>query len=131
MEIRRYEEKDFSTLASWWIVRESVIPSQHLVAGDGYIARVADKDICALFIQYSANAPICFITSLISDPESDKEVRGESIHVLLSRAEHDAKERGVNVVVTSTRLKSIEQVLEQHSYNESERDMVSYWKELN
>ena len=131
MEIRRYTTKDFKQIASWWIIQDNVIPAEAMLSKDGFIISKEDKDICAVFLYFVDDNSVCFIGDAIADPESIVEDRREALDVLLKSIEQEAMDRGCNLISASSKISSVQNLLEQNKFRLTDSDMKQYWKGLN
>ena len=102
-----------------------------MLSKDGFIISKEDKDICAVFLYFVDDNSVCFIGDAIADPESIVEDRREALDVLLKSIEQEAMDRGCNLISASSKISSVQNLLEQNKFRLTDSNMKQYWKGLN
>lgn len=115
MQIKRFEESDYSLLCSWWFEHGwNPIPLD-LLPKVGYIV----DDICAGFL-YVNNSGLCHLEWIISDPRSDKTARDKALTVLIDTLCSTAKEFNLSAIFTTSSNKILIERLKTHGFNQTD-----------
>ncbi len=85
MQVRKYEEKDFDQIKSWLELRKMKVIHPRILPKTGFIV----DGVAAVFI-YRTDSDLCYLENLISNPESDNEVRDTAIKSLVDEAFKEA-----------------------------------------
>jgi len=76
--IRQFKKSDMKTIALWYRKRNEVVPDPRALSNTGFIA---DERVAAWV--YFTNSNIAMIEGVISDPESVKSLRRQSLNKLM------------------------------------------------
>ena len=130
--IRKYIPEDYKTIASWWIDRESTIPSRHLFSDIGFMATddQTQEPICAIFMYPTHGSSICVIGWPVTNPNTNKEQRSKALDSVLEATHSEAKKMGYSYIWTTSGVKPVEERLTKHGYLIGDVNINQYWKGL-
>lgn len=97
MNIKIFQEKDYPILHSWWTRHGWTPVAFEMLPKIGYIV----NDVCAGFL-YVSDSKLCHLEWLVSDPESEKTKRSDSLNILIDTLCLTAKEYGCKFVFTTS-----------------------------
>jgi hypothetical protein len=125
MKIELVDEKNYNMLVEWWKGHEwPIIPFDSLPK-TGIIV----NDIVAGFL-YSSDSNVCMLEWIISDPNSDKEKRKESLNILIDKICHIAKDMGFKYCFTFVKNKGLINTLKENSFNKTDEEMIHFVRSL-
>ncbi len=131
MQVHAYKnETDYGDIASWWIQRESIIPSKKLFSKHGLVVSKDGNKVCAIFLYPVNGAEICVLGWPVSNPSVERETRNEAMDLLFEQAHTQAKEMGYTMIWTTSGTKPIQDRLAKHGYTDGDTNINQYWKGL-
>jgi hypothetical protein len=131
MDIRLFDlEKDYKIAENWWKERNWTIPPKEILSDTGFIVFVDNKPIGAMWLYPINGSKTCSTGFPISDPNSDKEIRNQSIDLLLETIQMTAKKMGYKYIWTTTGINAVAKRLEKHNYQKGDENITQYWGRL-
>ncbi len=106
MKIELYKPELYPLLEVWWAAKKFGSVPAILLPKEGWVAYIDEKPIATAFL-YTTNTPIAWVEWLVSNPESTKAERDETIPALLSFIEKEAVARGAMALFTSTQPEGV------------------------
>ncbi len=112
MEARRFEQKDYDTVESWFSTR-GIFPAQyHALPEIGFIV----ENIACGFL-YKTDSSVALIENLIANPEESRENRDEALDIVVSSILDEAKKLGYRSITGITRLEPVLKRAFKHGFN--------------
>lgn len=124
-KIRPYKPEDYDLIKSWWNAHNwKEVPSSSLPSC-GYIV----NEVCVGFL-YLTNSDMALLEWVVSDPNSDVELRNQSLDLLLAVLTEEAKLNGVKFIFTATRHPKLQERYKKHEFLEADREMVHFIRKV-
>jgi len=99
------KEKDYNTIAKWWIEHDQVPCPKDLLPNLGFIV----DDLVVGFI-YQTDSEIVFFESIVSKKDSDKEDRKEALNAIIDMSCKVSKEMGYSRLIFHTAYPSLKEL---------------------
>lgn len=80
--VEKYEAKFYFIISSWFEKRKRPKVDQKELPSNGKIIFYQNNPVACGFI-FKTDTAICSIGNMISDPEADLKIRGESVNILI------------------------------------------------
>lgn len=120
------KEKDYKTIAKWWLEHDQIPCRIDLLPNIGYIV----DDMVVGFL-YLTDSKVCFFESIVSKKNSDKEQRREALDKLIDVIVNSAQEMGYENLIFHTlnpRLK--DEVSKKWNCIQAEGSTERFYKDL-
>ena len=103
------EEEDYDTLCEWWSFWRFPSPTRDMLPDNGlgglkvsYVDGDNKKTPCCVGFLYGTNSSMCWLEFIVSNPNvKDKEIRSNSIELLISQICSRAESNGYKSVFAS------------------------------
>jgi hypothetical protein len=120
LTIRRYDETDFDTLKVWWDHHkfEGMVPA--MLPRIGYVV----EGVCAGFL-YQTDSAFALFEWVISNTESDKEIRRAGLDLLITAAAQEAQNLGFKVLYSTIKHPALIARYKSHGYVETDTGMTA------
>lgn len=107
------KDKDYNTIARWWLDHEQIPCDINLLPNIGFIV----DDIVVGFL-YQTDSGVCFVESVVSDKKSKKEDRKKALDDMANALMNVAKEMNYKKIIFHTIYPSLkEQSLENWGFD--------------
>tara|TARA_R110000824_G_scaffold352122_1_gene539181 strand:- start:577 stop:993 length:417 start_codon:yes stop_codon:yes gene_type:complete len=101
---RSFNDEDYTTVFEWWNwwwgkekgIERSILPHNDYC----YIIEKNNTPVAAAFLYVDKNAPIGYLTFIVSNPEYKENDRRLIIEQLITNIEEEAKSQGIKFVFT-------------------------------
>ena len=101
---RSFNDEDYTTVFEWWNwwwgkekgIERSILPQNDYC----YIIEKNNTPVAAAFLYVDKNAPIGYLTFIVSNPEYKENDRRLIIEQLITNIEEEAKSQGIKFVFT-------------------------------
>ena len=101
---RSFNDEDYITIFKWWNwwwgdkkgIERSILPHNDYC----YIIEKNDIPVASAFLYVDKNAPIGYLTFIVSNPEYKEKDRRFIIEQLITNIEEEAKSQGIKFVFT-------------------------------
>lgn len=114
---------DYPVICDWWERHSwTAIPLNHL-PDTGLVVCAEGKPVCAAFLYFTGTA-FCVLEFIVSDPDSDKNIRSECLDYLLESAKTLAKRQGAETIFTTADHKGLIARLQDHKFQVTDRDVT-------
>lgn len=123
MKIELVDNENYKILEKWWLGHNWPPVPRSMLPKIGFIV----NDTVAGFI-YTTDSEICIIEWIISDPESHKIKRKESLDFLLKLLCDTAKDLGFKACFTYAKNGGLMQSLEKIGYEKTDEQMTHFIK---
>lgn len=109
--IRNTESSDYAMLCSWWKYFRFASPSLDILpnnGNDGVMVYCNGIEVCAGFLYATSSTSLFWCEWIVSNPEvKDRQVRKESLNLLIKSICDLAKQMGAKVIYTSLKNESL------------------------
>jgi len=123
------EHKDLPVITSWFKSRNFPAPLPGTLPEVGLVITNDGKDISSGFL-FSTDSHVGMIAHLVSDPESDKDLRKESVKYLINSLSDMARELGNTVVTCATNIDSLGKRFEEYGFEKTDTNVSHYRRVL-
>jgi hypothetical protein len=96
MKVRFFTSEDYPMICKWWVDHRHDAVALECLSKTGIIV----NDICAGFL-FKTDSAVALMEYIVSDPQSEKEFRRESLDHLIELLVSEAKKSGFSVIFTS------------------------------
>lgn len=125
MKIESVNKENYSMLVKWWEGHKwPIIPFESLPK-----IGIIVNDTVAGFL-YSTDSNVCMLEWIISDPNSDKQKRKESLVILIDRVCSMAKDMGFKFCFTYVKNKGLMNTLTENSFTKTDEEMIHFVRSL-
>ena len=125
MNIQLVNKENYNILVDWWKGHAWTPIPYDMLPKVGFIV----NDSVAGFL-YATDSSMCVIEWIVSDPKSDKNLRKESIKILLDHLCNEAKKLGFICCFTYTKNKGLIQKLQENNFIKTDEDMIHFIRSL-
>lgn len=125
MKVKAFEKTDYALISTWWLQHGWSPVSFEMLPKIGFIV----NDICAGFL-YINDSRLCHLEWVVSDPDSGKQERSESLAILLNVLENTAKEFGCSAVFTATKHENLIKRYKNNGYITTDVEMTHLIKRI-
>lgn len=125
MKVKAFEKTDYALISTWWLQHGWSPVSFEMLPKIGFIV----NDICAGFL-YINDSKLCHLEWIVSDPDSNKQERSESLSILLNVLENTAKELGCSAIFTTTKHENLIKRYENNGYVTTDVEMTHLIKRI-
>lgn len=116
-------------LDSWFEKRACSQPPWNLVPPTGVVVSDEDGPLAAGFLT-KTDSGFAIITNFISDPESDNQIRGEAVKLLIACLTAVATNERFKMVCVSTPISSVASKFERFDYKKIEENFINLGRVL-
>ncbi len=124
LSIRNLNENDYETFVDWWRFWRFPAPTREMLPANGlngFVVKHDDVDVCGGFL-YFTNSNMCWLEYIVSNYEvRDRQIRKESIELLINTLLDYAKTSGFSVVYTSLKNENLKNKFENCGFIEADR----------
>jgi hypothetical protein len=120
MEVRKFQYSDYPSLYSWWTAHKWQPVAIEALPKTGLVI----EGVCAGFI-YKTDSNMCLIEWIISNPETDKNVRNDALDLLINKLVDTAKEMGFTLAFTSVQHQGLLKRYENHKFIVTDQQMTN------
>lgn len=99
--VRRYEDKDFEQVFEWGKSYGNTY-KRELFPSVGFIVPGI-----AVYFLYQTDSKICFLESMVANPETSKEARDEALNSITSEILREARDRGFEVAYACSDIPAV------------------------
>jgi hypothetical protein len=107
MDIRRYENKDFETLESWFKHYDWSTCDKDMISVDSFFVSLAGVDIAYSGVYFVKDNPVAVLGFTISNPDIKPEVRDLALDDLFNYIMKYIEDKGTKILTYYTDSKSM------------------------
>jgi len=120
MNIRKYERSDYPIVCEWWSMHKWPNIPASMLPSTGFII---DK-VCAGFL-YKTDSTIGILEFIISNPNSDVQIRSNGLNLLIETLVAEAKVNGMSAIFTSVNNNKLINRYKDLGFTESDKNITN------
>lgn len=113
----------------WWESRQGVDFPLRMLPDIGRVA-LSNRQPIAMAFLYTTNSKVGWIGWPVSDPEASKELRSETLDIVLESLHEVAKAKGIELIWTTSGIPALQKRFEELGYVVGDTGINQYFKEL-
>lgn len=132
MHVRKWDlDKDYETLVKWWKQWEFGIVPKECLPPAGILVENNGKPVCAGGLYIGLGTKFAFMEWIVTDKGADRKTAHRCLKSCIDAIIEMAKERGIKLVYTATKEKSLhKRYIKYHDMVLTESNVKSFLRDL-